>query len=480
MIQKQQLQRNGESGLRTKPILAFLGGHALLGIAMKHVALLATAHALLTLLAGLYFVATARQATKVVVAVSYLMGAEVLWRMTNAAVFYECGKYATSALLLLWLLRHRIPRLNRLAVIYLALLAPSILLTCMQVPNLNRLRQTISFNFSGPFSLAVFTLCLYGIKLKRGDFQHVLLAMLGPLAGVAAICTFSAATLGGGYEFGRQSNDDLTGGFGANQVSAMLGFGMLAAFLWIHLQKRGGIQRWTGIGLILWFFAQAALTFSRTGVYLGIGTIVIASAFLLRDRRQFLYGIGSLAVLFLVGYFLVFPLLDKFTGGMLSDRYSQKGFTNREGIAEGDLYVAWHHPFLGVGVGMVKSFRIRQLGIGGVAHTEFTRLLAEHGALGVLALGALLLMGFQALRESGSQYEKAWSVSLVAFSLLFMLVSGMRLVAPSAAMGLAMLRFRNPRGIAAGAAQRAHARLPLRGAGRIPTAGIRPIRPRFP
>jgi hypothetical protein len=278
------------------------------------------------------------------------------------------------------------------------------------------------------------------VKLKAADLQRVLLAMLGPLVGVAAICTFSTASLGSGYEFGRQSNSDVTGGFGANQVSAMLGMGMLVAFLWMHLQKPRALQRLVAIGLILCFFSLAVLTFSRTGVYIGVGTVVVASAFLLRNRRQLAYGISSLAVLFALGYFLVFPSLDKFTGGRLSERYAQKGFSNREDIAKGDLELALHNPVLGVGLGQVKSVRASQLGVGGAAHTEFTRLLAEHGMMGALALCALLLMGFQASAACATRYEKAWTLSLLAYAMLFMLVSGMRLVAPATVMGLAMVR----------------------------------------
>jgi hypothetical protein len=421
-------------------LLAYFGAHAVLGIVMKKAPALATLHALFSFLIGLYFAATARQPATLIIAASYLMAAEVLWRMTGAAVNWEFGKYAISAILLLGLTRFRPPRFCWLALIYLFLLIPSIILTCIQTPDLQELRQTISFSFSGPFALAVCVFCFHGVKLKAADLQRVLLAMLGPLVGVAAICTFSTASLGTGYEFGRQSNSDTTGGFGANQVSAVLGLGMLAAFLWMHLQKPRALQRLVAIGLILYFFSQAALTFSRTGVYIGIGTIVVASAFVLGNPRRLVYGICSLAVLFALGYFLVFPSLDKFTGGMLSERYAQKGFSNREDIAKGDLELALRNPVLGVGLGQVKNVRASQLGVGGAAHTEFTRLLAEHGVLGALALGALLLMGFQAWAAATTRYEKAWTASLLAYAMLFMMVSGMRLVAPAAVMGLAMVR----------------------------------------
>jgi hypothetical protein len=427
-------------------LLAYFGAHAVLGIVMKKVPALATLHALLTFLVGLYFSATARQPARVIIIVSYLMAAEVLWRMTGAAIFWETGKYATSAILLLFSLRCRPPRFNRLALAYWLLLIPSVILTCVQIQDLGNLRGQLSFNASGPFALAVCAFCLWGVKLKAADLQRILLAILGPLVGAAAICTFSTASLGSGYEFGKQSNFDTAGGFGPNQVSAMLGLGMLAAFLWMHLQKPRALQRLVAIALILYFFSQAALTFSRTGIYIGIGTIVVASAFVLRDRRQLVYGIASLAVLFALGYFLVFPLLDKFTGGRLSERYAQKGFAGREDIAKGDLELALHHPLLGVGLGMAKTARAEQSGVVVAAHTEFTRLLAEHGVMGALALGALLLMGFQAWTATVTRYEKAWTASLLAFATLFMMVSGMRLVAPATAIGLAMISLRHAQG----------------------------------
>jgi hypothetical protein len=423
-------------------LLVFLGVHAALGIAMRKSSLVATAHVLITFLIGLYFSATDRQPARVIITVSYLMAAEVLWRMTGAAVFWEIGKYATSAILLLFLLRCRPPRFNRLALAYLLLLIPSVILACVQTQGLRELKGHLSADGSGPFALAVCAFCLWGVKLKAGDLQRVLLAILGPLVGVAAICTFSTASLGSGYEFGRQSNSDTAGGFGPNQVSSMLGLGILAAFLWIQLQKAGAAQRLVGIGLILYFFSQAALTFSRTGVYLGIGTIVVASVFTLQNRKQFVYGVASLGLLFLLGYFLVFPLLDKFTGGRLSERYAEKGFSNREDIAKGDLELVLQHPLLGVGLGMARTARAGQSGGGGASHTEFTRLLAEHGVMGALALGALLLMGFQAWTATVTRYEKAWTASLLAYAMLFMMVSGMRLVAPATAIGLAMLSLR--------------------------------------
>jgi hypothetical protein len=213
---------------------------------------------------------------------------------------------------------------------------------------------------------------------------------------------------------------------------------MLAGFLWMQSQPRTSSRWWFAAALVLGFAAQATLTFSRTGVWLGVITIGVAAVFLIRKSGKLLPGlIGALLVLGVL-YFVVFHSLDQFTGGKLSERYSQKGFTGREDIAEGDLLLALHNPLLGVGPGMAKMERSNHRGI--AAHTEFTRVLAEHGLTGLLALGSLLLMAAQAFKVASGPWQQAWTTSLIAYSMLFMMASGMRLAVPSVAMGLAMVR----------------------------------------
>jgi hypothetical protein len=147
----------------------------------------------------------------------------------------------------------------------------------------------------------------------------------------------------------------------------------------------------------------------------------------------------SALLLFGLGYWVIFPALDRFTNGMLSERFAEKGFSHREDIARGDLMLALENPVLGVGLGLARSERARQSGIIAAPHTEFTRVLAEHGSAGLLALVLLLVFGVQAFGRARSPFERAWSASLLAYGALFMLVTGMRLVAPALAVGLAAL-----------------------------------------
>jgi hypothetical protein len=218
----------------------------------------------------------------------------------------------------------------------------------------------------------------------------------------------------------------------------VLGLGILVAFLWAQNCRKLSSRWWLAVVLILWFAGQAALTFSRTGVWIGVLTILVASAFTVTNARRFWSSVAG-AVVALGLFYLLFQALDNYTGGKLGQRYSEKGFSHRENIAGGDLELAMNHPALGVGPGMAKVQRARELGITGAAHTEFTRLLCEHGVTGLLAMGALAGVAFLAFRNAAGSAQKSWICSLLAYGLLFMLVSGMRLVVPSVAWGLAMI-----------------------------------------
>lgn len=424
-------------------LLAYFGAHAVLGIVMKKVPAVATVHALLSLLVALYWAVSGKGRGKVITAICYLAGAEVLWRMAKAAVFWEYGKYAVCAVILVSLLRYRPPRFNWLPLLYFVLLLPSIVLTVLAQPDSSVLRQTLSSNLSGPFTLALFAFCLAGVRLRSGEDDRCLLAMLGPITGVAAVCLFGAANLSADYQFGDQSNFDTSGGFGPNQVSAVLGLGMLAGFLWMQNLPRMSASWWVASMLILFFAAQATLTFSRTGICIGVLTIGVASFFMMRASGGKLVSLMGALLVFGVLFFAVFRSLDQFTGGKLSTRYSEKGFsekglTGRGDIAQGDLLLAVQHPLLGVGPGRAVFERSSRAGM--AAHTEFTRILAEHGLAGFLALTALLLMAAKGFKAASGPGQQVWTASLIAYSLLFMLVSGMRLAAPSVAMGLAMVK----------------------------------------
>src|SRR5262249_29634617 len=170
-------------------VLILLALHVPLGLALHHYPGLSTIHAYVVFGLGLYFVATGRL-QYVSYTAAYIVGAEVLWRMTHAAIFWEFAKYSVSAILLMAMLRERNIRNPGLPLLYFLLLVPSTILT---VENLNgpAARDALSFNLSGPFALTVCTLFFSGRKMSFRQMYELFFFLIAPIVSIASISAFT-------------------------------------------------------------------------------------------------------------------------------------------------------------------------------------------------------------------------------------------------------------------------------------------------
>ncbi|MGH9364128.1 MAG: O-antigen ligase family protein [Thermoanaerobaculia bacterium] len=363
--------------------------------------------------------------------------------MTGAAVFWEYGKYATAAIFLVALLRHRRRRPSGAMLLYFALLVPSTALTVAAL-DLSAARSAISFNLSGPFVLAVSAWFFLQLTLSGTQVARLLTTTMAPIVAVSVVVLFGIVTKES-LRFGRESSLVTSGDFGPNQVSAVLGLGSLLAFFCAQDVALGRMVRAVMLAFCLVFAAQSALTFSRGGLYLAAGGALAAVFYLAREARARVRAVGIVVLCFFVAAYLVLPWLDSFTGGAISLRFADTGVTHRDEIARSDLQIWMEYPVLGVGPGLSRSHR--ESLIRGIAHTEFSRLLAEHGILGLAALILLLASGARNVRRQRSAPAKAVVAATVVWSFLFMAAAAMRLVAPSFlfAAGFANTLSRSPR-----------------------------------
>jgi len=144
---------------------------------------------------------------------------------------------------------------------------------------------------------------------------------------------------------------------------------------------------------------------------------------------------------------VVLPRLDAFTGGALSTRFQNTSSTGRDQIAQADLQIWDENPIFGVGPGESKiehALYYRRI----ATHTEYTRLLAEHGLFG-LASGLLLIImaaqSFGHIRKMRSVRAKAMIGPMVLWALLYMTDKAMRLVAPAFTFGICFMTIRQQR-----------------------------------
>ena len=405
--------------------------HIPLAFAFRWSSTVATVHAIGTFALGLWWLAHDRYPDRLIYLTAYITGAELLWRGVYAPVFYEFGKYSVGLLLVLGLLKYR--RLfiaDKRPLIYFALLLPSILV----MPAFDR--QMIAFNLTGPFSLAVATMFFSTVKLTQEQMKRILVALLAPVIGLGFMASYLTSLYEETIVFGGGSIKETAAGIPGNQVSSILGLGALAAFLYVLTDRRHKVLRLLMVGSMIWLMAQAALTFSRGGVWTGIGAIAVAVFYLVRDRRLRYLSISILAVVCLVSYFYVFPALEDFTKGTLSERFRSFDTTGRDSIAEGDLKAFEEHPVFGVGPDQSRAYH--ELFFGSASpHTEYSRLLAEHGSFGIVAMLILFWLALQRFFVKLPLQSKAYGVAFITWALLFMLHSAMRLVAPSFLFGLA-------------------------------------------
>ncbi|MFN0086394.1 MAG: O-antigen ligase family protein [Blastocatellia bacterium] len=413
--------------------ILFLIAHLILAILMSQARMVATAHALLTLGIGFWLAATTRQPERIAYVVAYITGSEVLWRMTQAQIFWEFGKYSIVLILLVSIIRSGHLRGFALPFIYFALLLPSTILP-MENTSTEELRGHLSFNLSGPLAL---TLCVWYFSQSRYPktiFYPVFLMLIAPIAGIGAVTllgTFKASVL----QFGNESNYATSGGFGPNQVSSILGLGVLATFLYLLTERKNRWLKPILFILMMGMAAQSAMTFSRTGLYNAAVAAVAALFYLVRDGRARIKLIGMLIAGFLLANFVLLPKLDEFTNGTLLKRFQSTSLTGRDTIIRADMQIWSDHPVFGVGPGRANPYRAAMYRES-AAHTEFSRMVAEHGVFGFLAFVLLLYMCFRNLKRAQTPQAKAIVVGLTCWSFGFMLVAAMRLVAPCAILGL--------------------------------------------
>lgn len=418
--------------------LALIVAHVVLAAAMRSIPSIATVHAIATAGLGIAYAVVTRRLRNLVFVVAYIVGCEVLWRMSRAAVFYEFGKYAVLAICAIGALKTKSKRNSGLSLVFIALLLPSAAVTFTQL-DFELARQQVGFTLAGPVAIAVAVLFFSNVQLSVVDLWRAFIAFIAPTAGIAAITIFT--TRANELDFGNGSNVVTSGGFGPNQVSAMLGLSTLFLVLIAFERRLPTRYRYPALGLAIGFAALSALTFSRGGVVLALLSASVAMFRILRGSRRGRITVAFATVLMLiVGRYVVEPRLEEFTGGKLSERYLNTQSSGRDVYAASELEMFQQHPILGVGAGIGAYEREQNGMVGAASHTEYTRLLGEHGLLGVLDLALLFVMFARALYQNSDSLSKSYAGAFVVWVSVFLLIYSTRLAAPAFVLGLAYTR----------------------------------------
>lgn len=412
-----------------------LGLSVAIGFLASRSVAFATVHLLVTCGAVVAVSLVARRPRPIVMITAYAGLCDVLWRSASARGPYEGSKYALVFGFACIVVRF-VPRPRNLGLVMgiIVLLVPGALL------GIDRLgpaiaRQYVVANLAGLVALSLGVLACSNLLVSHAERYSIYLVALGPPISVATIAAMSTFT-GKDLNFGDVSNVATAGGFGPVQVSSLLCFGGLLCVLILIDKGFPSSHRLVALATGAVLVGQAVLTFSRGGIFSFVLAVSVAGLVSLSLTGQRIRTVVLVGLLVVVGL-QILSWAGAFTGGASEERFSSTDTSNRTEIASGDLKLFEEEPLFGVGVGLAKYER--DFAVEAAPHTEYSRLLAEHGVFGLVAIILLAILCLRIFRASEGQYRVA-TAALLVMSLSQMMHSATRIGCIPLGFALAALR----------------------------------------
>jgi hypothetical protein len=420
--------------------------HAFLGVLVYFVPFLSKIYVVGIIIYGTYYIVSSNnKQEQAIYAAAYLMGSEVFLRMTGGNFLYEITKYGIIYFVLLAAFFNGFSKHSFVYWLYIVLLIPSIVIAATDINVSDHLKNNISFNLSGPICLGFSAVYMYRRKVSLAQINAILLAIGLPIVSTTIYLILYTPSVRD-VVTGTGSNFATSGGFGPNQVATIMGLGLFVFCSRIILDSKSKIILLVNLLIALTIAYRGIVTFSRGGMITGVAMVLLLLIFLYYKVN----GSGKQKMRVIL-FFGIFAVLGTWfyssyqTGGLIDNRYANKDalgreksslLTGRGDIAQTEWNMFLDHPIVGVGVGGAKEERIEATGDVVASHSEVSRLLAEHGMLGVLSL---LILGITPLVLF---FENKFNLYLLSFYVFWALTinhAAMRIAAPAFIYSLCLL-----------------------------------------
>lgn len=421
--------------------------HVLLAFAIYTIPFISKIYGLLIPFFGtILIINTKNRNNEALLVAAYVISSEVLLRMTEGNIAHEIAKYEVIYFLILGMLYSGTSKKSLMYILFILLLIPGIYIGANVLGHNINVRKAILFNILGEVTLFVSAIYCYQRRVNMLQLEYIFKALALPLVSILTYLILYTPSIKD-VVTGTQSNFETSGGFGPNQVSTILGLGMFCFFSLLVLFSKTRKLQLIHAALLIVVSFRAIVTFSRGGVFTGLAMIAVFIFvmywFANAKTKSFILVLLFSSVL---AGGMVWTYTVTQTGGMIENRYANKDgrgrvkedkLGGREQIAETELKMFMENPIWGIGVGKNKEYREEMTGIVAASHNEITRLLAEHGAFGILAF---LILIFTPLILYFNNREHIFLLSFYVFWLLTINHAAMRLAAPAFIYALTLLK----------------------------------------
>jgi hypothetical protein len=397
------------------------------------------------ILGALYIIKKQNKNNEALMAAAYVVGSEVFLRMTGGNPLYEISKYGVMVFILIGMYYSGFSKNATPYWIFILLLIPGVILSTFVLNFGTDIKNAIAFNISGPACLAISSLYTFRRKIPMDQMSTILLCMGLPIVTCMTYLTFYTPNIRDVIT-STQSSFETSGGFGPNQVATILGLGMFIFFSRIILESKTKFMLVINLIVALNVSYRGIVTFSRGGMITGLLMIILLLFFLYsksnfsgRVKLNYLIVLVSIAMITTWGYtsFQTGGLIDKrYANQDAAGRKKESQFTGREDVAKDEIDVFLANPVFGVGVGKGVEVRLAETGDGTLSHDEITRMLAEHGTLGIIGL---LILFFTPLFLYIENKFNMYLLCFVAFWFLTINHAAMRTAAPAFVYSLSLI-----------------------------------------
>ena len=374
----------------------------------------------------------------------FLPSIELLRRILGLDIMpVELGKYFCLFYFVIFSLDKRIhsKKINTIFIVMFLFLFPSFLFMDM-----NNFQKKIVFNLLGIINLALLGIFFSRVTITLAEFKNLFKNFIYSTIPILIILTIKTPKFSE-IQFELGANLATSGGFGPNQVSTFLGAGLFILIVnqIVFKSKFFSSNRQIDLFFIVALAFRALLTFSRGGLLSSAAAIILPINQL--SKVQNIQKIIANFILLILFSGLAFLLVNSITGGILSQRFSgetvqtasdkedkslESFSTGRSSIIVEDINLWMNNIVFGVGPGE-SPYKRAELGEerGANTHTEFSRLLSEHGLFG-LAINILLIfiIPFKIINSHLSPQVKYIKLAFILFALFSMTHSAMRTIIP--------------------------------------------------